>query len=224
MRKRIILLLWVFLLCLSSCGTQKVNNAKPLSDEELIEYVRPSVIMVTVGTKHASGVIVSIDDDYITMLTAGHLMEGYDQGIVTFYTDDVGFADVEYISQNPDICIMRIAREYLDYRLVKELKASGIDEKAYEELKTDDTVYLCGSAINVGTNATKGTVGSPDFYVADFDEWMIYLYADVMAGMSGCPVFDANGDLVGILCAGTGSGEAVCVKLPDIIDKLEVTQ
>lgn len=191
------------------------------TDDELVDYVRPMVVMVTAGENHASGVIADISEDYVTVFTAGHLMEGYDQGIITFYTGNAGFGDVCYVSENPDLCIMTFATKFIDDSLLEKLSAARIDRNAYNRISEGDVVYLAGSALSTGSNVTKGTIASPDFYMAEFDARMLYLYADVMAGMSGCPTFDENGYLLGLLCAGTESGEAVCVKLADIIDKWE---
>lgn len=191
------------------------------TDEELIEYVRASVVMVTAGEKHASGVIISIDDEKVVMLTAGHLMQGFEQGIITFSTGNAGFGDVVYISDNPDLCVLSFKTEYIDENLLNQLRKSVVDIKCYEDLKEGSEVFLCGSAVNTGSNATKGTVASKQFYVDDYDSWMLYLYADVMPGMSGCPVYDSAAHLIGILCAGNESGEAVAISLPDIAYILE---
>ena len=191
------------------------------SEEELVLSLMPCTVMVTAGENHASGVILEISDDEVTLITAGHLMEGYDQGIITFTTGNAGFGDVKYISDNPDICIMTFGTRYIDDSLLSELKAAKHSQDKYDELAKDDPVYLVGSAISTGSNAVSGRVAAKDFYVEDFDARMLYLYTDVMAGMSGCGVYDENGYLVGTLAGGNGAGEAVCVSLPQIYEKWE---
>ncbi|MCQ2519489.1 MAG: serine protease [Lachnospiraceae bacterium] len=202
--------------------TDSEASGKTLSEEELFDKIRNSVVMVTAGEKHASGIIVDITNEKVVMLTAGHLMTGFDQGIITFATGNAGFGDVVYISENPDLCILSFKTECIDESLLKQLTYMKVDISNFDNLSEGDEVYFLGSAIATGSNATKGTVASKNFYMSDYDAWMLYLYADVMAGMSGCGVFDSDGELVGILCAGNGSGEAVAIKLSDIIDKLEV--
>ncbi len=212
----IFLLAW--LICRNEISKKKALKDPEMTQEEFVMTLMPSTVMVTAGESHASGVIIDINDERIAIVTAGHLMQGYDQGIITFYTGNAGFGNVRFISENPDICILEFERKYLDEGLVKELSSSAYDLKHYEDLAVDDMVYLVGSAISAGSNATVGKVAAKDFYVDDFDDRMLYLYTDVMAGMSGCGVYDGSGYLVGILAGGNDSGEAVCVSLPEILE------
>jgi len=192
--------------------------------EDIISEHRTCTVQVTAGEYHGSGVILDISEKEVTVLTAGHLMVGYDQGIINFYNGVVGFGDVRYVSENPDLCIMTFETKYLDESELNAISECPDDISFYDELKVGDEVCLLGSAISTATNATTGTVAAKDFYVDDFDAWMLYLYSDVMAGMSGCGVYDMKGNLVGLLAGGTEDGQAVCVSLPQIYEKLEVIQ
>lgn len=198
------------------------NSSKPeekiITEEEFVLSLRPENVMVSVGKEQGSGVIIDITDEKVTIVTAGHLMLGYEQGIITFPTGNAGFANVEYVSENPDLCVMSFLTEYIDSSLLKELRAAKNDISHYEGLEEEQTLFLLGSAMAVGSNAVKGKVAAKDFYVDDFDARMIYIYADVMAGMSGCGIYDEEGYLVGILAGGSESGEAVAVPLSQIYE------
>ena len=203
------------------CNGKNNKEAKPLNDDELLEKVSNAVVMINAGEKHASGVIVNIDEDRVDIVTAGHLMEGYDQGIVTFNSGLIGFGNVKYISDNPDVCVLSFDRDALDEEAYKYINATPVSLNAFDELKTDSEVLIIGSAVGAAANATIGTVKSTDYYVPDFDSNMLFLYADTMPGLSGCPIYDWYGRLVAILAGGSEYGEAVCVKAEDILSCLE---
>lgn len=193
----------------------------PPEAEELLKEIRPVTVMVTAGEKHASGVIIGMDDEEVTVITAGHLMEDYEQGIITFDSGTVGFGDVEYCSMNPDMCLMTFKNEYLDESELKKLAKAQVDITKYNKLEVEDVLLLVGSAVSAGSNATQGKMAAKDFYMPDFDARMLYIYADVMAGMSGCGIYDEYGYFMGILAGGTDSGEAVAVPLDQIIEEWE---
>lgn len=230
-RKYLIILIAVaVLLCvipawLFWCKAQndEPGETGPPDTESLLEKLRQVTVMVTAGENHASGVIIGMDEEKVTVVTAGHLMKGYEQGIITFADGTVGFGDVEYSSENPDMCLMTFKNEYLDESELDRLKAAEVDMDYYEALDTDDRLILVGSAVSTGSNATEGKTAARDFYVEDFDNRMLYIYADVFPGMSGCGVFNEYGYLMGILAGGTDSGEAVAVPLDQIIEEWEKT-
>lgn len=203
------------------CKGKKPDKAKALSDEELLDRVSNAVVMITAGEKHASGVIVNIDEKRVDIVTAGHLMEGYEQGIVSFNCGLIGFGNVKYISDNPDVCVLSFDRNALDEGAYEYLTATSVSLEGYRKLKLDDEVLIIGSAVGTAANATIGTVKSTGYYVPDFDAEMLFLYADTMPGLSGCPIYDRYGRLVAILAGGSEYGEAVCVKAEDILDCLE---
>lgn len=195
-----------------------------MTEEDLILTLEQETVLVTAGENHASGVILGITDEEVTVVTAGHLMEGYSQGIITFTTGNTVFGNVECCSEDPDLCILTVERQYIEESLIEELSEAETDESRYEALSKGSTVYLVGSAIAAGSNAVKGTVAAKDFYVEEFDARFLYLYVQVMAGMSGCGVYDEDGFLVGILTGGSESGEAAAVSLPQIEEKWEEIQ
>ena len=236
MNKRIVLiiiiavtavLLSVWLICVNrdktgDAGKNGTASSEPVlkTDEELIEAARYSGVMVTAGEKHASGVITAITDNKVVLLTAGHLMDGFDKGIITMYNNVIGFADVIYRSDNPDLCVMTFERNDLGEDFLATLSEAPVDVDAYNALAVGDEVFLSGSAVGQGSNATKGTVSDLDYYVSDFDANLLFVGADVFPGMSGCPVYDMYGRLIAILVGGSEYSEAVCVKAADIAEVL----
>ena len=202
---------------LTACG----DGEKTLSEEELIKMLQKPTVMITVGSSHASGVIVRNDDSGIVIASVTHLMDGYDQGIIRFSDGHAGFADVVYCDAESDITLLRIKRSDMDVAFADSLAAAAIDEEAYKALKVDDTMYVVGSAVDTAANVCKGTFKAFDYYVPEFDQYLLYLYCDVFAGMSGSGVYTGSGFFCGLVAGGSDEGETVVIPLPDILDSLE---
>ena len=202
---------------ITSCGTKK----KVLSEEELIQMLQKPTVMITVGSSHASGVIVKNDDSGIVIASVTHLMKGYDQGIIRFSDGHAGFADVLYSDETSDVTLLGIESSDMDASFAGSLKAASCDVTAYESLQVDDTLYVVGSAVDTAVNVMKGTFKAYDYYVPEFDQYLLYLYCDVFAGMSGSGVYTDSGYLCGLVAGGSEEGETVVIPLTDILDCLE---
>ena len=113
---RVVKRLLAFAMCLllpvgfTACDAKE----KTLSEEELIKMLQKPTVMITVGSSHASGVIVRNDDSGIVIASVTHLMDGYDQGIIRFSDGHAGFADVVYCNAESDITLLKIKRSDMD--------------------------------------------------------------------------------------------------------------
>lgn len=201
-------------------GPQENTASLHNTENELLERLRSSVVMITVGEYHGSGVIVENDGKMLTIATVAHLMEGYDQGIITFKGGKVGFGDVVYINREKDLSFLSVSCDDLGEDILDAIRKADIDESKVEGAVSTE-VYLVGSANGTGANATKGTLASADYYVPDFDMRMLYLYCDVFEGMSGSGCFDGEGFLIGLLAGGSDASEAVCISVKDMIEEMK---
>jgi S1-C subfamily serine protease len=192
-----------------------------LTEEERIAKLRDSSVMIHVDGASGSGVIVKKTEEAVFIVTCAHLMTEYDQGIVTLVNGMTIFGDVVSFSEEKDLCILKVRSEYIDEDLYAEMKPADISKKAFKKLKKDDEVYIAGSALAVGSNIVKGEFKEKEYYVPEFDMEMLYIYAETMPGLSGCGVFDKDGNLIGILAGGSDNAEAVCVSLDDVLSEME---
>ena len=218
--KRLLALATVFLLItgvITACGTKKTE----LSEEELIKMLQKPTVMITVGSSHASGVIVRSDGSGVVIASVTHLMEGFEQGIIRFSDGHAGFADVVYCDKSTDVTLLKIKRSDMDEAFADSLEAVAIDEEAYRALEVDDTMYVVGSAVSTAANVMKGKFKAFDYYVPEFDQYLLYLYCDVFAGMSGSGVYTDSGFFCGLVAGGSDEGETVVIPLTDILDSLE---
>ena len=207
----------LFTVSVSACESKETA----LTEEELIKMLQKPTVMITVGSSHASGVIVRNDVSGVVIATVTHLMEGYDQGIIRFFDGHAGFADVVYSDEATDITLLFIKRSDMDEAFADSLVPAVCDRETYDAMAVDNTVYVVGSAVSTAANVMKDTFKAFDYYVPEFDQYLLYLYCDVFAGMSGSGVYTDTGVLCGIVAGGSENGETVAIPLTDILDSLE---
>lgn len=210
----------LFSLMFVSCGT-KESVDPPKTEDEVIKSVIEPTVMITVGEYRATGVMISKDENRLLIASVAHLLEGFDQGIIRFYSGQAGFADVIYCDEASDVAILEIRMEDMDSEFAASLKTAAIDKEKYEALEQGDTVYLVGSQVSVAGNVMKGTFQAKDYYVPEFDQYLMYLFCDVFEGMSGSGVYDSQGYLVGLITGGTDTGEAVGIPINDYLERME---
>lgn len=205
----------IVVLSFSGCGTSKTEDTL----EDTLDRIRNATVMVTVGEDHATGVIVGNDNNFITIATVSHLLNGYDQGIITFFNGKAGFADVKSCNAVLDVCILAIDTRLLDSDFVSNIVPVNIADDKLEEVINSDKVLIVGSSVGVAQNTTEGTLADKDYYVPEFDQRMLYLYADVTPGMSGSGVYTMDGYLIGIIAGGSDNSEAVCININNVLSE-----
>lgn len=224
------LIIIMMFLAVTGCGKTdtepvSVSVSEPETEhidepEDIFGKFRLSTVMIYAGEVHGSGVIFQADEENIKIATVSHVARDNDQVIVQFYEGKTGFGNVVYCDETSDITIINIeVKDFLD-GFGESVTSAVTEENKLSTLNQYDKVYLVGSAINVGTNATTGEVGSTDYYVAEYDLHMIYLYADAMAGMSGSGCYSEDGVLIGILSAGSDNSEVLCININDYFKAL----
>lgn len=218
-KKRFVSFLLLLSVAIFFVGCGKNDTPSKLSEEDLLQELVLPTVMITVGEFHASGVIIDKSDEEIVIASVAHLLSGYDQGIITFSDMHVGFGNVFYCNEADDICLLRIPRTDFDEAYYESLKYAAIDLQAYENLTKDDTLIIAGSAISGVNSIFKGTFKAKDYYVPEFDQYMIYMYCDIFEGMSGSAVYTEDGFLIGLLAGGSDAAEAVCIPVTDVVDR-----
>lgn len=209
-----------FFLCSGHNQGEKPSDNQNGSEESIIDRLRNSCVMVTVDNYHGSGVIIGKNEDRILIVTAAHLVEGFEQGIISFNKGKTGFADIIGIYPDEDLAYLYMDCDNLDTDLCDSIVAAQIDVSALQETVFEEQVYLIGSSINTNTNVCVAKILSTDYFVPDFGMNMLYLSADVSAGMSGCACFDSEGKLLGIVVGGSEASEAVAVPIT-IIEEMK---
>jgi S1-C subfamily serine protease len=163
-----------------------------------VESVRGAVVHIEkVGEWQGSGFIVSKDG---LIITAKHVVEGGGDFIVTMdngtkYTTSMAMACKKY-----DIGFLKIESD-------KELPTVKLSD--ISRVRAGDLVFIMGSPLGYDNfnSVTLGIISSEQRDLEKYDEglgWTILFQTDSAAypGNSGGPVFNMQGEVIGILVAG----------------------
>lgn len=208
MQKKIILLLVSLILFISGCGSSAEHD-----DLSIVNEFGKSVVLIREGSSHGSGVVIDVNETYIVVATVAHLVEGFDQAIVSFAGGETLFGNITYSDSGSDVAIVKVETQYVDDLFLKTIEKAKVDMNRIDETKIDEEAYLIGSAVDISSNATEGIIKSKDYFIPEFDENLLYLYADAMPGMSGGGVFDTDGYLLGIISAGSDTAEVLAIPI-----------
>ena len=153
-----------------------------------------------------SGVLI---DHIGTVITANHVVQDAKTIVAVDYNGCE--YEVEYFK----------GCEYADLGVVqlKPPTPLPIVSLAEANVEVGDTIYICGSSLGDFTNSlSKGIVGYPSRLFEDMGYSKPVFQTDSSAypGNSGGPVYNANGEVVGILVAGIDSGMTFAVPIDQV--------
>ena len=121
-----------------------------------------------------------------------------------------------------DIGFLTIDNGQFTYDELMRLQCARIDEKVYDRLARESTIFCVDSGSETEESSFyEIVVEQPRVYIDYFNEYMLYGHGFVKPGMSGGGAFDGRGYLVGMTTGGTRNNEAAFVPLTDIIQAYE---
>jgi serine protease Do len=156
-----------------------------------------------------SGVIVSMDNNEIYVLTNYHVVENTTELSVTFIDNKSYDATVKGVSERRDIAIVSVKKSNIDNETLKQIKIATLGNS--DELKVGNGIIAIGNALGYGQSVTTGVVSalnrevSTDEYVQD----MIQIDAAINGGNSGGALLNGNGEVVGINTAKYSSSSSL---------------
>lgn len=201
--------------------TLSEERETPLTAQEVYAQVNPSVVSVVAyigaGGSVGTGVIMS-EDGYI--VTNHHVIEGATSILVRTRSGDEYSAELIGSDEQSDLAVLKI-------------DASGLIPAVLGDstkLEVGDLAVVIGNPLGeLGGTVTSGIISALDREVSIDGQMMTLMQTDaaVNPGNSGGGLFDANGDLVGIINAKSsgdnveGLGFAIPISnATDIIDEL----
>lgn len=152
-----------------------------------------------------SGFIYDYDDDYIYLYTNAHVIsvsKGYSQSYyeVVFHDGNRYYGTLAYSSGSEDVAIMKVKRSNQNFA-----KASIGNS---ENVKPGASIFAIGSPLGLeyANTITKGIVSNVNIEVSADDDndgtsttmYMIQIDASLNPGNSGGPLFNSNGEVVGV--------------------------
>lgn len=180
----------------------------PTSLAPLVKAVRPGVVNIAArneGSTRSLGSGFVINPEGL-VVTNNHVVERA-QSIEVRLADGRSFAGT-VVGRDPstDLALLRIAN-------VKDLPTVTLGDS--DELEIGDWVVAIGNPFGLDTSVTHGLISARErvIGVGPFDDF-IQTNALINPGNSGGPLFDMNGDVVGVTTAITSQGQGIGFAVP----------
>lgn len=179
-----------------------------------LEYNLENCVRIHNGLGWGSGVII---DSNGLILTAAHVVKDSNNFLVKVADGNSVLGEIVYVDPNKDFAFIDI-----DYN---DLTPSVF---AADNPKVGDDIYIIGSPLdyplfNVTTfgKVSKLDVNDIDYYCW-YDTPMLIVDAASWPGNSGGPVFNENGEIIGILVGGYDPYDnlSICVPVSVIINNI----
>ncbi|PKK97168.1 MAG: hypothetical protein CVV58_02655 [Tenericutes bacterium HGW-Tenericutes-3] len=211
MKKKILSMLIVTfsILILASCSLElraEVPYTSPIAYEQLrmdmIEEVMPSVVVVKTETGHGSGIIYKSEtiENNLTryyIMTNFHVVE--EGGEMTVHFGDVidDIPVVDYTGNEAyDIAVVRIETD----EVLRVHDIASINDNTITEINVGQDVYAIGTpqSIDKFNYVTQGIVSIASYPYNGIPGLVLMHDAELNPGNSGGPLFNLNGEVIGI--------------------------
>jgi len=183
-----------------------------------VEDVRSSVVHIRrVGSWQGSGCVISSDG---IILTARHVLGDGGTFEVTFDDGTVYVTDEVIIDKNYDIGFLKI---YPDDPL------PFLPLVNFSTVRVGDGVFMIGSpeGFDNFNSITLGIVSCKERTFRDDWGWSILFQSDAPGagpGNSGCPVFNMDGEVIGVLVGGMRTGINYSIPVAVFKDSVDVVR
>ena len=171
-----------------------------------IDLVKPISLNIAKDGYLGSAFIYKIEEDYIYAVSVRHAMVVINGNIdIAFYNDQAINTYIEYeaLKNVTDLAIFRFATSSVPKELLYVLKQAYIDTEYYSQLIPDEPLieysenhrYPVYTAQRIKLVRLVETYANADY--KPYSDTMITTTRGARAGMSGCPVIDYQGRVLG---------------------------
>lgn len=179
--------------------------------KELVARFAEGVVLVQTPDGLGSGFVVS-DEGYC--VTNYHVVEGQTRIAVTIFHrtqsgefERVAVRDVKIVALNPhfDLALLQIPKQ-------KDIKFQPVYIAEDDSQQEGDTVFAIGSPLGLERSVSEGIVSTRNRNM----EGIVYLQttAQINPGNSGGPLFNARGEVVGVINMKLTFGEGLGFAIP----------
>ncbi len=178
-----------------------------------------------------SGIIISIDEDYIYILTNYHVVEDSKSLAVGFVDEASVEATIKSYDASNDVAVVTVDITQVEDSTLAEIKEIAIGSS--DDINVGDPCVAIGNALGYGQSVTVGYVSALNREI-DTDEGttitVLQTDAAINPGNSGGALVNMNGELIGINTAKyvdstvEGMGYAIPISnISDLVDDLLTT-
>lgn len=205
----------------ATAGIFSVGRLEAAPVSELVGRHGDSVFMVRTPAGLGSGFFISEEGHLITNY---HVVEGQTNITVTlFIPTGQGYERrelkrVRILAMHPlrDLALLQIDREELGAHEISPLVISSD-----RDVRVGEAVFAIGNPLGLERSVTQGIVSSTTRTIGHLR--FLQTDASINPGNSGGPIFNARGEVVGVVCAGATFFQGLAFGIPatDLIDFLD---
>ncbi len=202
-------------------GVYRTGRLEPAAIPKLVERFGDAVVMVKTPAGLGSGFVIS---DARHLITNYHVIENQTKVSVTvFQKTEQGYRKREFhqvgiVAIHPlrDIALLQVMDEKAD-----DWSPEPVVITEDGGPSVGDLVFAVGNPLGLERSVTQGIVSSTTRTVGHLR--MLQTDASINPGNSGGPMFNARGEVVGIVCAGATMFDGLAFGIPanDLLDFLK---
>ena len=169
------------------------------------ESASKAMVYITNEGYGGNGSVYDVKADGLVIVTTYHLLRDSEEVMVYFPYPAIVKGTVIGVNKQHDVGFVKVSTDDITEEMLKEICAVYYNENVIDELKIDDAMeyrFLEWNGGNVSAVTHKGKIGHTNWYIDDFEDYFIYNYCDVQAGMSGCAAVAEDGSYIGMMIGG----------------------
>lgn len=154
------------------------------------------------------------------IVTNFHVIENADEIEIVLYNEKKYKANIVGTDKRTDVALLEINSD-------EKLKSLNIGKS--ENLKIGQWVVAIGNPLGLGTTVTTGIISAKGRYVDGLGTYVDFIQTDAALnkGNSGGPLFDLNGNVIGVNTAIAARGQGIGFAIPidtvvDIVEQLRI--
>ncbi len=154
------------------------------------------------------------------IVTNFHVIENADEIEIVLHNEKKYKANIVGTDKRTDVALLKINSD-------EKLKSLNIGKS--ENLKIGQWVVAIGNPLGLGTTVTTGIISAKGRYVDGLGTYVDFIQTDAALnkGNSGGPLFDLNGNVIGVNTAIAARGQGIGFAIPidtvvDIVEQLRI--
>ncbi len=168
------------------------------------------------STASGTGFIVGSNDTDLLIATNNHVVEGAKSMKITFADGVEVDATVRATDVNYDLAVVSVPLDKIDRKTMGAISVASLGSS--DETQVGQMVVAIGNALGYGQSVTVGYLSAKDREVTvdGHSKKLLQTDAAINGGNSGGPLFNINGEVIGINCAkySDTSVEGMCFAIP----------
>ena len=211
-----------------------LNRMEPLQfedpdNENLADLLQRNgngmMVQLQAGNLLGSGVICGIEEDKLLILTAAHVLEEVEGFVLVTFADGARVVtdDFECFTSG-DFAVVKVTGGSIPEDTLGQYLCANIDKESFDAATAGTGCIAMGSRSGVAAEAYEGVILDHWIYMEDYGQYMMWVKAEGMQGMSGGGLFDRQGHFLGILSGGNEDGELAVVPLSLILTEINLQE